>query len=99
MRSGSEYPWRPLRTWPSASAAARAAVAPAAGPARRAATRNASTTPSSPVARTISAHAPGAASPSGESGAMTSAGSGLKEGPPVVDRSRCASSRPQTSHA
>jgi hypothetical protein len=36
---------------------------------------------------------------SGEMTAMTSTGSGLNDGPPLVSRSSSASSRPQTIHA
>ena len=36
---------------------------------------------------------------SGEKTAITSTGSGLNDGPPLVSRSSIASSRPQTIHA
>src|SRR5262245_64742147 len=67
--------------------------------ARRAATRNADTTATIPAARTTTSQSAGAALPKIDRTVVTATGSGLKDGPPGVLRSRWATSRPQTIQA
>ena len=85
---------------PSASVRAPAATIPATGPARRCPRRYAIAIANRPPARAMTSQASGApASPSTANGVVNSTGNGFHDGPVVVTRSPCRTSRPQISQA
>ena len=70
------------------------------GPTRRRARRNTSASASRAPARATTSHSSGgmasSTAPAAENTVVNSTGNGFHDGPPVVSRSRCATSRPHT---